>query len=68
MESFEEIEGAVLEGISTSEATYVDVGDRIEPLKRTVLLKFGGFRPTWSILRTASDLSPDFEAESLPSR
>ncbi len=33
MEPFEEIEEAVLEGISTSEATYVDVGDRAEPLK-----------------------------------
>ena len=33
MEPFEEIEGSILEGISTSEATYVDVGDRTEPLK-----------------------------------
>jgi hypothetical protein len=33
METFEEIEGAVLESISTSEATYVDVGDKNEPLK-----------------------------------
>jgi hypothetical protein len=32
MEPFEEIEGAVLVGVSTSEATYVDVGDRNEPL------------------------------------
>lgn len=32
MESFEEIEGATLESIETSEATYVDVGDKQEPL------------------------------------
>lgn len=32
MEPFEEIEGAVLEVVSTSEATYVDVGDRTDPL------------------------------------
>ncbi len=33
MDSFEEIEGAVLEGISTSEATYVDMGEKNVPLK-----------------------------------
>ena len=33
MEPFKEIEGAILEDISTSEATYVDVGDKNEPLK-----------------------------------
>ncbi|HFD32190.1 MAG TPA: hypothetical protein ENJ28_05720 [Gammaproteobacteria bacterium] len=33
MEHFDEIEGAVLEDISTSEATYVDAGDKNEPLK-----------------------------------
>jgi hypothetical protein len=33
VEPFKEIEGAVLESISTSEATYVDVGDKNELLK-----------------------------------
>ena len=33
MESFEEIEGAVLENISASEATYVGAGDKAESLK-----------------------------------
>lgn len=33
MEPFDEIEGAVLEEISTSEASYVDVGDKTKPLK-----------------------------------
>lgn len=33
MEQFQEIEGAVLGGISTSEATYVDIGFKTEPLK-----------------------------------
>jgi hypothetical protein len=33
MEPFEEIEGAVLERISASEATYVGVGDKNESLK-----------------------------------
>lgn len=32
MESFDEIEGAVLETISMSEATYVDAGGKTEPL------------------------------------
>jgi hypothetical protein len=35
MKQFQEIEGAVLEGISTSEANYVDIGYNTEPLKIT---------------------------------